>query len=373
MKVLFISYAEAHSNKWVNALCQKGHEVFFVMQKSHVNHVEKLDSRVIVIELPIRGKKGYVLNAGVLKRIVKRISPDVVNVHYGSGYGLLARLANVKNEVLTVWGSDVYDFPYESPIKNIIIKRNLRHAKIITTVSDNLVVQVEKLIGKCDNVFITHFGEDTEYFSRKRFENVKKDRDVILIGNIKAITPKYGIDDLINAFELLRKDLQANKETEKYAHIVRCVIYGPGELRQNMIDLVKEKKLEGYISLPGEVSYEEIPKLMSEMDIFCCTSVLDSDAFGVVVVDAEAMSLPVVATDVAGFKEVVEDGITGIIVEKRNVTEIANALKILVIDENLRRTMGERGRKRFENKYDFKKNVEEMERAYKAALGNSKI
>ena len=58
--------------------------------------------------------KGYYLNAPLLQRLAEKIKPDVVNAHYASGYGTLMRRAKLKNTVLSVWGSDVYDFPYKN-------------------------------------------------------------------------------------------------------------------------------------------------------------------------------------------------------------------------------------------------------------------
>ncbi len=362
MKILFLSYAESHSIKWVNALCDRGHQVYFVIQKNVVNKKADVNKKIKIFELPFEGKKGYILNSYALKKLVKKIDPDVVNVHYASGYGTMARLAGIKKELLSVWGSDVYDFPYKNRFCMYIIKKNLLHAKQIASTSNCMASQVKKIIYDKKKITVTPFGIDIEKFSPERFK--EKSDATIVIGNIKVISPKYGIDDLIKAFELLRKDLLSTEGNKYIAQKIRCVIYGPGEQRDELIKMVKDKGLEEYIKFPGEIEANEVPEKLSGIDIFCATSVLDSESFGVSVVEAEAMEIPVVVTDVDGFREVVEDGITGIIVKRRNINEIYMALKKLVLDEELRHKMGKNGRKRVIEKYNFEDNVTIMEKIY---------
>jgi len=82
------------------------------------------------------------------------------------------------------------------------------------------------------------------------------------------------------------------------------------------------------------------------------------------VVEAMAMSLPVVVTDTDGFKEVVADGENGYIVPIGNEKAIALKLQELIIDRKKRECMGKAGRKRVEELYDWEKNVDTMEKLY---------
>jgi Glycosyltransferase len=81
-----------------------------------------------------------------------------------------------------------------------------------------------------------------------------------------------------------------------------------------------------------------------------------------------AKALPVVVTDVDGFKEVVVNNYNGIIVERKNTYEIAKALEKLVLNSELRKIYGENGRERVLKYFNWKDNVSIMEKLYEEVL-----
>lgn len=363
MRVLFVGYAEEHSKKWINVLCERGHEVFFVIPKTSEKQLDDIKKEVRIIQMPFKGKKGYYLNTLSLKRIVKNVNPDVVNVHSASGNGTLARLAHMDKLFLSVWGRDVYDVPYLSPMCMNIIKKNLLKADVIGATSYCMKRQVEKLIGKEKEIVVTPFGVNTEYFSPEKFPKMRTGK--IVIGIVKTLEPKYGIDDLVRSVKALLSKIDDKEIVSR----IRCEIFGDGFQRKYIENLIIEMGLNDVIELNGRIRNEDVPKVLSGMDIFCATSVLDSESFGVVAVEAQAMCVPVVATDVDGYKEVVEDGVTGIIVKRRDPDSIAEGLKKLILDEELRVRMGNNGRKHVLDKYDLKSiNVVQMEEGYKRVM-----
>jgi glycosyltransferase involved in cell wall biosynthesis len=106
-------------------------------------------------------------------------------------------------------------------------------------------------------------------------------------------------------------------------------------------------------------------RLLQSMDIFTILSVLDSETFGVAAVEAAACGIPVVATKVGGLPEVVEDGVTGLLVAPANSRETAEALSKLLDNESLRLEMGTQGRKKVLNQYDWSNNLKSMIAIYR--------
>jgi len=364
VKIMFLSAANnIHTVRWVNALSKKGHNVHLVFQQNHKPSDNKISDKVTLHCLKYSGNKGYFLNAFQLNRLYKEINPDIVNAHYASGYGTLARIAKLKPLVLSVWGSDVYDFPYQSKLKMGIVKRNLLYADQIASTSICMAKQVKKLLGSNDiDIAITPFGVDTEKFSRK---TKRKKTGKICIGNVKTLAPKYGITDLVKAIKILKETLEKKGLSEISNNIV-VKIYGDGIQKAEIANLIRQLQLSDTVELKGKIPNTKVPLALEDMDIFCLTSVCES--FGVAAVEAMSMEIPVVATNVDGFKEVIEDGISGIIVERKNPASVAQALERLVLDEELRERMGKNGRKRVEELYDWNKNVAAMLQVYNRCL-----
>lgn len=364
MKVLFISSANSiHTVRWVNELTNKGHEVNLVFCKDHGPTVYKIDSRVNLISLPFNSGKGYYLNAPYLNRIAKKVKPDVINVHYASGYGTLSRLARLKNTVLSVWGSDVYDFPYESDFKMKIIRKNINHAKVICSTSYVMANQVRKVMNDNSmNIEVTPFGVD---ISKYKLKDYKKDNEsnIVKIGIVKTISEKYGIKYLIEAMKILKEKLSSLDEPNKNLKFV-LHIYGDGDEKSQMIELTNNLGLNENIKFMGVVPNSEVPDIMLGFDIFVLSSILDSESFGVAAVEAMAAGLPVVATDVDGFKEVVKNQETGLIVKRKSQEALANGILELILDKDKKESMGKKGRERVEELYSFSDNVDHMIEIY---------
>lgn len=356
MKVLFIADANSiHTIRWVNALEKDKNEVVLVSLGIEKKEDRKLNKAIKVVYLPITGNKGYYLNALSLKKIYFKEKPDIVNVHYASGYGTLARIARIPNIILSVWGSDVYDFPYENLVKMHIIKKNLRYAFQLASTSDIMAEQVRRLLKENIDITITPFGVDCTKFCPK----VKKKQTVFSYGIVKTLTFKYGIDCLIKAFAITVRKIEEAEGIEKQVFLD---IYGEGELLEELQNLSSELHVKERVIFHGFISNAEVPSALNELDVFCCSSRCES--FGVSVVEAMACGLPVIATDVDGFEEVVEPNLTGYIVKKDDAEEMSKYMVQLYYDKALRMEMGKKGRKRVEKLYDWEDNVKTMIELY---------
>ena len=360
MKVLFLSAASStHTVRWVNALCKRGHEIFLVYNRGHEAAADKIDQKVKTYELPFSGSKGYYLNAVYLKKLANKLKPDVINAHYASGYGTLARIACIRPVLLSVWGSDVYDFPNESKIKKRILKKNILAATKIASTSECMARELKKVVGKPLEIEITPFGVDLDKFNPERFA-ADKDDHVVTIGNIKLINQNYGIKELILVAEMLIRDKDFLKSVNKE---IRVEIYGDGDQRTELEQYVKDRNLQDIIHFNGQIANEKVPEALSKMDIFCALS--HKESFGVSAVEAMAMGLPVVVSNAEGFQEVTENNITGYTVSYNDLQRCKELLKKLIRDRELRLEMGSNGRRRVAALYDWGKNVLKMEQIYR--------
>lgn len=363
MKIIILSGAGSiHTVRWTNAFASRGHEVHLVTVKNHIVRKDKLTDNVTIHYLKYPSPWGYYLNAMELHQLCKKIDPDVISVHYASGYGTLARLARIHPYVLSVWGSDVYDVPYQSKLKNIIIKRNLRNADALASTSHAMAVQTRKVLEDDSvEIAVTPFGVDLNDFS-VGVVPAPKDKNVFLFGTIKKLTYKYGIDYIINGFNIFLKDWRANGSKGKTPHMYIC---GKGENITDFMELRDSLGLADFIEIEGYIAHELVASKIRSFDVSCFGSELDSESFGVSAVESMACAVPVIATDVDGFKEVIVDGQTGYIVPRRNAEAIAQKMKLLYDDSEKRERFGKNGRDRVEKLYNWNDNVVLLENELK--------
>ena len=93
MKILLIGALNSnHTKRWANAMVERGHDVLVAHRPEQIDNIGDLNSLVKTRALEYGGKTySYYLNVPSLRKIYKEFDPDVVNAHYASGYGLLAR------------------------------------------------------------------------------------------------------------------------------------------------------------------------------------------------------------------------------------------------------------------------------------------
>ena len=358
MKILYIGMLNSsHTVKWVNAFSDRGHEVMVATLSGQTDLRQEIRSDIHVAELPKSGFKGYYLNGPALRKLYREFRPDVSNAHYASGYGTLARIAGIPNLILSVWGSDVYEFPYQSRIKEIILKKNLAYASHICSTSHCMADQVEKIMGHSMDITITPFGVDTERFSPAKDND--REGDKVVFSFAKLLIPNYRADLLIEAYETFVR------ETEGAAEGSELRIYGDGSDREKLEKLARDTGLNS-ISFMGMIPNTEMPEALKKSDVFCCVS--DNESFGVSAVEAMSCGVPVIATDTEGFVEVVDNS-SGFIVPRGDARAIADKMKLLYEDRALRKALGEGGRQRVLDNYDWNRNVDTMLDLYRRVIG----
>ena len=352
MKIVFVGPAVSiHIQKWVDAF-KAENEVHLVTMHPVQDASWHFENTHV---LQVRNAFGYYLNAGELHSIVAKLQPDVVNVHYASGYGTLARRARIGKYILNVWGSDVFDFPYESKLKMRIIQKNLRAAEQIASTSEVMKRQTEKLIAPKKEIVVTPFGVDTTVFAPKE----KAPQDKIVIGTVKTLSPKYGIDVLIKAYNEAFVNGLTNSE---------LLIVGGGPQEAELKALAKSLPSAGNIQFLGFVKHDEVPKYLTQFDVYVALSESESESFGVAVVEAESCGVPVIVSNVGGLPEVVLDGETGFVVPHGDYAAAAEKMLLLSNNSDLRKKMGESAREFVCKKYAWNVCVGIMENMFNASI-----
>lgn len=338
MKVLLLSAGNSiHTVRWANAYVQRGLEVHLVSQHPPL---AGLDPHVYVHRFPHWSGLGYLLNGNRVAALAKKLRPDVVNVHYATGYGTLARAIRGVPVVLNVWGSDVFEFPDTSPVHRWILRRNIRHASTVVSTSHVMARRTKAICPWISEPIVVPFGVDTALFKPLRKEGI-----ATVVGTVKTLAPKYGIDTLIHAF---KRTLESDTSGDLQLRIV-----GDGPDRAVLEALTIACGIAERSAFIGAVPHGQVPKELSKLDVYVALSRTHSESFGVAVIEASACGIPVVVSNVGGLPEVVEEGVTGFVVPPNDPERASHAIKVLLSAPELRRTMGLAGRVRVEREYEW--------------------
>ena len=358
MKICYLAdINSAHTHKWLGYFKSKGYDIHVISlgngeyEGVTVHCLDVTDN--VMKKSSDKNKLQYFNKIKRVKELVREIKPDILHAHYATSYGLLGALTNYHPYIISAWGSDVYDFPIKSPIHKMMLKYNLKKADYIFSTSNVMKDETRKYTDK--DIEVTPFGVDINKFIPKRIE-----KDEVVIGTIKTLEEKYGIQYLVKAFRLL-KDRNPNIN-------LKLRIGGRGSQEEYLKDLCKELNIDNDVTFLGFVNSDEVVKEFQNFDIAVFPSTLDSESFGVAAVEAESCGTPIVVSDVGGLMESTKPGVTSLVAKKANVEDLADKLDVLVKDGELRIKMGSAARKFVEDNYSLRDNFDYVDSLYKKIL-----
>ncbi len=194
-------------------------------------------------------------------------------------------------------------------------------------------------------------GLDVASFAAAEPADLGPGRKLLFVGRLHR---RKGFPVAVEAFRLL-----AGERPD-----IRLVVAGDGEERTAVEQL--EPSLRARVTMLGTVLHEQLPRYHVASDLLVAPS-LGGESFGYVLVEAMAAGLPVVASRIPGYDEVVRDGQEGFLVPPGDPRAVADAAAEVLDDPTLARTMGQAGRTRA-SRYDWAVVAEEIEAAYREAL-----
>ncbi len=296
-------------------------------------------------------KLKYVSLLSELKTACKKFNPDLIHAHYATSYGMLAALSGFKPYLVSVWGSDVFDFPKRSFLHQQFLKYNLKNAECVISSSKIMAEEVRKYFNGV--IEVLPFGIDLSVFKRNSLRN-----EQLTIGIIKSMEDYYGIEDLIRAFEIV-KESRADSP-------LKLLLIGGGTQIEKYKKLVSDLGLVSYVEFRGKIAQELVPAAHNEIDIFVNPSVHES--FGVSVLEASATENTVIVTNVGGLNEVAVNNSTGLIVQQGNENELVKAICYFVDNKEQIDIFGKKGRLFVSENYDLKKVAKKITDLYSSFL-----
>jgi glycosyltransferase involved in cell wall biosynthesis len=179
--------------------------------------------------------------------------------------------------------------------------------------------------------------------------------DGVVFGVVASLVPRKGHRVLLEAVSRLVAESRFNDKD------LKILIEGNGPLRQELVDFVMNHDLGRWVMFVGDE--ENIVDFMSALNVLILPSIQDED-FPNVILEAMALGKPVIATRLAGTPEQVIDGVTGILVEPRNVVQLGEAICYLMDRQNVMHEMGGAASDRFSSHFTSRIALENYTKMY---------
>ncbi len=358
---MFLSDANSiHTFRWIESLTSNNIEIqlfsLFKPKKDLVEKYKKFNVKIVSPDLrsnikdlrePNLSKIKYLQAIPLLKKTINEFEPNIVHAHYASSYGILGYLSRFKPFILSVWGSDIYYFPYNNKLYKWLLKLVIKNSDKVCSTSNAMKQIIEKEYNRLD-VEVISFGVDIDFF--KPGSNCQK----FNVGTIKSIENYNGIDCLIDAAKLVIEDYNKN---------IYFQIVGEGSLKKEMEQKAKDLKIEDKIKFVGFVDHKKVLKYYNNLSIFIAVSKRES--FGVSILEAASCGIPSITSNIGGLTEVNIHNETGVVINPDDPKKLAESIVKLYEQEELRLKLGKNARKRVEKKFNWKNNVSEMIKVYK--------
>ena len=185
----------------------------------------------------------------------------------------------------------------------------------------------------------------------RKYEDISglKGKKVLFLGRLDE---RKGLGQLLLAFRLLQKEMDAH-----------LVIAGTGPRKTTYESYVKEHGLTEYIHFLGFIPNKDIPSIYRSCDIYCSPA-LGGETFGIVLIEAMASGVPVIASNIDGYRQVIEDGKNGLLFDPHSPEDIKQRLLSVLSDSNLRDKLIKQGLGSVKQ-YEWKRVSERIVEIYK--------
>lgn len=249
----------------------------------------------------------------------------------------------------------VYRRGLAAPIKNKFLNRYIL-SKILTHIFANSIETKKTILQNlakyldAEKIGVIHNGIDIQKNAIKKahsLDAISKKQKGIVLGNMGRLTPQKSQDHLIDIAKILK-----NRNID-----FTLFIAGTGPLKEKLEQMIIDNDLQEEVILLDFV--EDIENFMYSIDLFLLSS--EWEGFGYVLAEAMIMSKAVVAYNITSNPEIVDNDITGYLVEYNDIEAFANKIEILLKNNELRKQFGEAGKKRIIENFQFKDQIKKIE------------
>ena len=254
-------------------------------------------------------------------------------VHFEYGHIAVQYIDYVKSietpSVVSFRGADINFFPIIKEDLNELYRQVIKHVDRVHCVSKPIARKVAQL-GGGQKIFVNHPSIDASFFKPSSFSA----KEPHLIVSVARLMWKKGLNYALLAMAQLIPEFPD----------LRYVIVGDGPNKDELLFYIHDLGLQNHVQLYGQASEDEVKNILDKASIFLLSSL--EEGLSNAVLEAMSMELPVVTTDAGGMAEAVTNGVEGFVVPRYDSKAIAERIRQLLKDGDLRQQMGRGARQR---------------------------
>ena len=367
MKILQISSAqslgggERHLADLANGLARHGHDIHVALRPNSPLLEELKDlPKENVTTLPLRNSLD-VGSARDLSTLVRRNEIRIVHAHMARDYPLAAYAVRGNPRARLIITRHVL-FPL-----NRLHRITLSRARIIAVsqavasqLRSDRMAPAEKISVVLNGINVDKFKKAREGFDRRQFlHGWELPDDALLVGTVGELTPLKGQEEFLRAAARI-----ATQYADAY-FVIAGIDHSPeNKNRALLARLIEELNLSHRVRVVGWL--EDLAQLYCALDVFVSAS--HTESFGLAIAEAMASSTAVVATETAGAKEIIQDGMTGLLVPVGDVDRLAERVLTLLKDKDRRLQIGMTAQEAVSAQFDLERMIDETEEIYRAVI-----
>ena len=302
------------------------------------------------MERPLLGQAGFLLGSTLaLWRIRRRLA--AVHVHYATYFLIPAVIMNVffaKPIVVSCHGFDV-QYLRKSGVWRRLQKFAFSRATFVTGASKDVIRVLSGEYGvPSQKIRLVPNGVDWDEIARARSDAVPDPNRIVYLANLRPVKDPL---TAVRAFEIVKRAKPA----------LRLVVVGDGPMMPELRSLVSSGGVGG-VELKGMLGHPEALREVATSGVFLLTSVSEGGN-PLALMEAMAMGKAVVVSDVGGARDVIVDGVNGILAEPRSPESFARAIATLLDDDEMRSRLGAAAKVTAEG-YSWDASIGSYERMY---------
>jgi len=372
---------KAHSAELFAALARAGHDVTVYTRRDNPDLPERVTTAhgYTVVHVPAGPAAPLVEDevlptmgtfAGFLEADWMRHRPDVAHAHSWTS-GIATQLAARALSLPTVQTFATLSVA-ESALQSggeMDLSSRMRLERVLAKGAHHVVATCSEQVFELSRMglprtraSVVPSGVDVDHFTVAGFGTVPSSRGRYRLVAAGRPAPEDGFDTAVTALSLL-------PDTELVIAGGAAHDDAAADETDRLLALADELGVRERVHMEGHVTRDRMPALLRSADVVLCPS--RYEPFGIVALEAMACGRPVVATAVASLRDIVVDGVTGLLVPPRSPHAVATAVRELIADPVQHGAFGVAGRDRAETRYSWGRAVVDLVGAYERAVRQS--